>query len=113
MRFDVALIGACSADPAHGLTVASWPDAQIKRAALESSARRVLLATAAKFSRTSAHRFGSYEDLDTIITTPDAPAAATYAAREAGVEVITVPLSEIRDPVGSRSGNSTRQGAPM
>lgn len=111
MRFDVAFIGACSADPAHGLTVASWPDAQIKRAALASSARRVLLATAAKFSRTSVHRFGSYQDLDTIITTSDAPAAATYAAREAGVEVITVPLSEIRDPSGSGSGSSTRQGA--
>ena len=97
MRFDIAFIGACSADPAHGLTVATWPDAQIKRAALESSARTVLVTTAAKFSRTSAHRFGSYGDLDTIITTADAPVSAIYEARQAGVEVITVPLSAIPD----------------
>jgi len=106
MRFDVAFIGACSADPTHGLTVANWPDAQIKRAALESSARRVLLTTAAKFSRTSAHRFGSYDDLDMMITTADAPTTALYAAREAGVEVVTVPLSESSDhegPDGRRS----------
>ncbi|MFK0085465.1 DeoR/GlpR family DNA-binding transcription regulator [Glutamicibacter sp. NPDC090743] len=97
MRFDIAFIGACSADPAHGLTVATWPDAQIKRAALESSARTVLITTATKFSRTSAHRFGSYDDLDTIITTADAPVSAIYEARQAGVEVITVPLSAILD----------------
>ncbi len=90
MRFDIAFLGACSADPAHGLTVATWADAAIKRAALESSARTVLVATAEKFTRTSAHRFGAFSDLDTIITTADAPAAIVHEARQAGVEVITV-----------------------
>lgn len=96
MRFDVAFLGACSADPAEGLTVATWADAQVKRSALASSTRRVLLATATKFTRTSAHRFGSYGDLDTIITTSDAPITAIHAARDAGVEVITVAVPAVR-----------------
>jgi DeoR/GlpR family transcriptional regulator of sugar metabolism len=91
MRFDIAFLGACSADPTHGLTVAKWADAKIKRAALESSARTVLVATAEKFTRTSTHRFGSFADLDTIVTTADASAAILYEARQAGVTVITVP----------------------
>ena len=91
MRFDIAFLGACSADPAQGLTVSTRADAQIKRAALESSARAVLVATAEKFTRTSAHRFGSVADLDAIITTVDASAVILQEARQAGVEVITVP----------------------
>lgn len=95
MRFDIAFLGACSADPAHGLTVSTWADAKIKRAALQSSTRTVLVATAEKFTRTSAHRFGAFADLDTIITTAEAPAAILYEARQAGVEVITVPPSSL------------------
>jgi DeoR/GlpR family transcriptional regulator of sugar metabolism len=93
MRFDVSFLGACSADPAHGLTVSKWADAKIKRAALQSSTRTVLVATAEKFTRTSAHRFGGFADLDTIITTADAPAVVLQEARQAGVQVITVPAA--------------------
>jgi DeoR/GlpR family transcriptional regulator of sugar metabolism len=91
MRFDVAFLGACSADPAHGLTVARRADAKIKRAAIDASTRTVLVVTADKFARTSAHRFGSLTDLDTIITTADAPTLALHEARELGVNVVTVP----------------------
>ncbi|WP_136056018.1 DeoR/GlpR family DNA-binding transcription regulator [Microbacterium sp. K24] len=90
MRFDVAFLGACSADPTHGLTVSKLADARIKRAALASSARVILVATAEKFTRTSAHRFGSFADLDTVVTSADAPVGAIHDAREAGVTVITV-----------------------
>lgn len=93
MRFDIAFLGACSADPAHGLTVSQRADAVIKRAVWASSARTVLVATAEKFARTSAHRFGALADLDTIITTADASPAVLHEAREAGVTVITVPAT--------------------
>lgn len=94
MRFDLAIFGACAADPDTGLTVAGWGDAQIKRAALANSRRAVLVATADKFSRTAAHRFGGIEDLDTIVTTPDAGVVIRYQAQQAGVEVLTIPAAQ-------------------
>jgi DeoR/GlpR family transcriptional regulator of sugar metabolism len=92
MRFDVAIFGACAADPDTGLTVATWGDAQVKRAALASARRSVLVATADKFTRTAAHRFGRIADLDTIVTTTDAPATLRYDAQAAGVTVLTVEV---------------------
>ncbi len=88
MRFDIAIIGACAADPDTGLTVAGWGDAQVKRAALDASRRVVLVATPDKFTRTAAHRFGGIADLDTIVTTSDAPPALIQDARAGGVALI-------------------------
>lgn len=94
MRFDVAVLGACAADPEAGLTVAGWGDAQVKRALLETARRVVLVATADKFTRTAAHRFGALADLDTVVTTQDAPADVVHLLRDRGVEVVTVPVPE-------------------
>ncbi|MDY0912234.1 DeoR/GlpR family DNA-binding transcription regulator [Rathayibacter festucae] len=96
MRFDVAILGACAADPETGLTVASWGDAQVKRAAIESSRRVVLVATPDKFTRTAAHRFGTFRDLDTLVTLESVPAAVSHEARAAGAVVVTVPTAEPR-----------------
>jgi len=90
MRFDLAILGACAADPMTGLTVAGWGDAQVKRAAIAASRRVVLVATADKFSRTAAHRFGALSDIDTIVTTRDAPDAIRIDAVAAGIEVRVV-----------------------
>nr|WP_279631114.1 DeoR/GlpR family DNA-binding transcription regulator [Rathayibacter sp. VKM Ac-2801] len=98
MRFDTAILGACAADPETGLTVASWGDAQVKRAAIESSRRVVLVSTPEKFTRTAAHRFGTFRDLDTIITLPDVPPAVAYEAKEAGVAVITATIEQAAVP---------------
>jgi DeoR/GlpR family transcriptional regulator of sugar metabolism len=99
MRFDIAILGACAADPATGLTVAGWGDAQVKRAAIEAARRVILVATPDKFARTAAHRFGALRDLDTIVTTPDIPATVTHEAREAGVAmVLTQPVQGSSSP---------------
>jgi DeoR/GlpR family transcriptional regulator of sugar metabolism len=92
MRFDVAVLGACAADPDTGLTVAGWGDAAVKRAAMEVARRVVLVATPEKFRRTAAHRFGAIADLAAIVTTRDAPPAVLHDARQAGVEVILVDV---------------------
>lgn len=89
--FDVTVLGACAADPAHGLTTASWEDARVKRQALVSSRQVVFVATADKFRRTAAHRFGALDEVDVLVTTPDAPPDVRHEARAAGAEVITVP----------------------
>jgi DeoR/GlpR family transcriptional regulator of sugar metabolism len=88
MRFDFAVIGACAADPETGLTVAGFGDALVKRAAIASARRVVLVATPDKFARTAAHRFGAFQDLDTIVTTDEVPASVAYEAKSAGVAVI-------------------------
>ncbi|GAB3268188.1 DeoR/GlpR family DNA-binding transcription regulator [Microbacterium lacusdiani] len=98
MRFDVAVLGACAADPEAGLTVAGWGDAQVKRALLETARRVVLVATADKFTRTAAHRFGALADLDTVVTTQDAPADVVHLLRDRGVEVVTVPCPRAPEP---------------
>ncbi|MDQ7993931.1 MAG: DeoR/GlpR transcriptional regulator, partial [Propionicimonas sp.] len=90
MRFDLAILGSCAAHPDTGLTVADWGDAQAKRAALAASRRSVLVATVDKFGRTAAHRFASLADLDTLVTTTDAPVSVRRDAEIAGVRVIAV-----------------------
>ncbi len=94
MRFDFAFIGSCAAQPGTGLTVADWGDAQAKRASLTSARRAVLVATADKFTRTAAHRFASLADLDTLITTSDAPSSLLAEASLHGLAVIGVDVPE-------------------
>jgi DeoR/GlpR family transcriptional regulator of sugar metabolism len=59
MRFDIAVITTCAADPVQGLSVERWGDARVKQAALTNARRAVLVATPDKFSRTAAHVFAS------------------------------------------------------
>lgn len=87
-RADVAILGACSADPTEGLTSTTYEDAEIKRAVLGSARRRVLVASPAKLSRTSSFRFGTPADLTHLVTTDDAPDEVLHAFREQGVEVL-------------------------
>ncbi|MGO4957959.1 DeoR/GlpR family DNA-binding transcription regulator [Luteococcus sp. Sow4_B9] len=86
-RADVAIMGACSASPVHGLTVTTHEDAQIKKSIVQASARVVLAATGDKLVRTSSFRFGTMDDLDDLVTTPDAPESALEEFRAAGVIV--------------------------
>lgn len=87
MRADVVVLGACSATPAHGLTTTTWDDAQIKRAIIESAARRVLLATGQKLARTSSFRFAGLEEIHDLVIPEDANPAVIDQFRAAGVEV--------------------------
>ncbi len=94
MRFDIAFLGACAADPAHGLTVARYDDARVKRAVLGSATRRVLVATPEKFTRTAAHRFGTFSDIDTVVTSDGVSTVLLHELRGLGVEIVTVPAVE-------------------
>lgn len=86
-RADLAVMGACSVNPAQGLTVTTHEDAQIKRAIIAASARIVLAATGDKLTRTSTFRFGSIEDVDDLVTTPEAPPELLDDFIAAGVRV--------------------------
>ncbi|MEL4357240.1 MULTISPECIES: DeoR/GlpR family DNA-binding transcription regulator [unclassified Luteococcus] len=86
-RADLAVMGACSVNPAQGLTVTTHEDAQVKRAIIGASSRVVLAATGDKLTRTSTFRFGSIEDLDDLVTTPEAPPELLDEFIAAGVRV--------------------------
>lgn len=86
-RSDVAIIGTCAASPAQGLTVTTSEDAQVKRAAIASTARVILAATGDKLERTSSFRFGAIEDLDDLVTTADAPSHLLDDVIAVGVQV--------------------------
>ena len=86
-RADVAVIGTCAASSAHGLTVTTHDDAQVKQAVLGAAARVILACTGDKLSRTSSFRFGHLTDIADLVTTPDAPQVSLDAFTEAGVNV--------------------------
>lgn len=88
---DVAVIGACSAQPGYGLTSTTYEDATVKRACLAAAARSVLVTTADKLTRTSTFRFGAPSDLTHLVTTADADPATLEHFRADGVEVHLVP----------------------
>ncbi|WP_196874117.1 DeoR/GlpR family DNA-binding transcription regulator [Nocardioides luteus] len=87
---DVAIIGTCSAQPGFGLTSTNYEDAQVKRACLAAGARRVLITTAEKLTRTSTFRFGEFGDLTHLVTTADADPDRLAQFRADGVEVYLV-----------------------
>lgn len=87
MRADVAVLGACAASPAHGLTTTTWDDAQIKRAIMGCATRRILVATGRKLARTSSFRFAGLDDLDDLVTTEDVGAPLLDQFADAGVEI--------------------------
>lgn len=87
---DVFLLGACSASENRGLTAASYEDARLKRAAIQASGKRILVATGAKLSQESNFRFGTAADLSHLITTPDARDEVLAAFEAEGVQLTIV-----------------------
>jgi DeoR/GlpR family transcriptional regulator of sugar metabolism len=87
VRADVAIVGACSASAAHGLTSTTFEDAELKRAVLRSANRVVLVAGAAKLRRSSTFRFGGPEDLTHLVTTKDASDELLEMFRDEGVSI--------------------------
>ena len=89
MRADVLLLGACSISASHGLMAATYEDAQLKKASIQSSSRRILIAAASKLTQTSNFRFGT-PAFTHLITTSDAPAETLAIFNDEGVDVTLV-----------------------
>lgn len=96
VRVDVAVLGACSASAAHGLTSTTFEDAALKRAVIAAASRTVLVAGAEKLSRSSTFRFGGPEDLTHLVTTDDAPDDLLALFTDLGVGIHLVSRSTAR-----------------
>lgn len=86
-RADIAILGACAASPAQGMTTTTWDDAQTKRAIVACATRTVLVVAGSKLQRTSSFRFADLDDLDDLVTTSDASPTALGDFRQSGVRV--------------------------
>ena len=92
MHADAAVLGACAVSAAAGLTTTTWDDAQIKKAIVGKSARRILVGTGRKLTRTSSFRFADLGEIDDLVTTDDVPEELLDDFRSAGVAVHVAPL---------------------
>ncbi|GAA5021494.1 DeoR/GlpR family DNA-binding transcription regulator [Kitasatospora paranensis] len=87
LRFDTAVIGCCGLTAADGLTAYDLADAAVKRAAIASARRVIVVADAAKFSRTALAFVAAPGALDAVVTDEAAPPEETAALGAAGVLV--------------------------
>ncbi|MFJ7170098.1 DeoR/GlpR family DNA-binding transcription regulator [Streptomyces globosus] len=86
--FDTFVLGCCGIDPVQGATAYNLDDVQVKRAAVASAQRVVLVATADKLGRAALGRICSVEEIAIVVTDAPADSPAVEALRERGAEVV-------------------------
>lgn len=89
LRFDTAVIGCCGLSVADGLTVHDLDDADVKRAAIASSRRIIVVAKAAKFHRTTLAFVAPVTALQVVVTDASDRDDEVQAIAAAGVTVRT------------------------
>jgi DeoR family transcriptional regulator of aga operon len=85
---DVAFLGVGGIDAVAGLTEFNLEDTRVKRAALNSARRCVVLADSTKLGKVAFARVCPLERVDVLVTDSDADPAALESIRESGVEVL-------------------------
>lgn len=89
IRADVAFL-ATNGFSAHGLTTPDLAEAAVKRAAMAAARRVVLLADSSKAGQEHFARFGSFADVDLLITDQGLAPAQQAVIEAAGTEVVLV-----------------------
>jgi len=87
IAIDVAFISASSWDLRRGVTTPAAPKVEVKRAAMESAAQTVLLATSSKYGTFGTYKVAVLEQFDLVISDHALPSAAAAGIREAGVDL--------------------------
>ena len=88
MRFDTVVLTCCGLSAADGVMAHDVQEAAVKRAAVESSTRVVLVAEAAKFARSALVVACPTTSIDVLVTDTDAPDDAVAQFLESGVDVV-------------------------
>ncbi len=94
LNCDVLFLGVGGVHPERGFTEYNLDDARIKRAALAASLRCVALADASKLERICLATVAPITAADVLISDAPATHPVLEAAREAGVEVVSVNQPE-------------------
>lgn len=85
---DVAFMGTNGFSVERGLTTPDSNEAAVKRAMIKAARRAVVLADHTKFGNDNLVRFGSLEDVDTLITDTGLDAGLVPDIEAAGVRVV-------------------------
>jgi DeoR family transcriptional regulator of aga operon len=85
---DVAFIGCNGIDPERGVTNINYPEAEVKRRMLQSSARHVLIADGSKLGQAHLGVIGSVSDFDQLVTGGDLPEDIADELRGRGLEIL-------------------------
>ncbi|MHB1538280.1 MAG: DeoR/GlpR family DNA-binding transcription regulator [Solirubrobacteraceae bacterium] len=97
LNCDVFFMGVGGLDVEKGLTEYNLDDARVKRAALQSSGRCVVLADRRKLGCVCLATIAPLSTIDVLITDADENHPAVSAAREGGTETICVQPTEEAD----------------
>jgi DeoR family transcriptional regulator of aga operon len=89
LHADVVFLGVGGVDLVAGLTEFNLDDSRVKRAALATARRCVVLADSTKLGRVAFASVSPLDRVDVLVTDSDADPAALEPIREAGVEVLT------------------------
>jgi DeoR family myo-inositol catabolism operon transcriptional repressor len=83
-----AFLGATGISLTKGITNSSSIEAEIKRAIIKVSERRILLADSSKFDKASLVTFAPFSQIDAIISDAPPPESYLEALASAGVEFV-------------------------
>lgn len=90
---DVVFLGVAGLDEAAGLTDFNPDDARVKRAAMRSARRAIVLADRTKLGRVTFSRIAPLTAVDMLITDGPTSDPTVIAARGAGVDVVHVAVA--------------------
>jgi DeoR/GlpR family transcriptional regulator of sugar metabolism len=85
---DKTLIGIAGVNPDNGLTEYNLEDALVKKAMIQNSDQKIILADSTKFGRTVFTQVAPLSEVDIIITDSDAPKDVIEELRNEGIKVI-------------------------
>ncbi|WBU55259.1 DeoR/GlpR family DNA-binding transcription regulator [Paracoccus sp. SCSIO 75233] len=86
-NFDVCFLGVAGIT-LGGMFDFSFNDAEIKKAIIKHTSKRVLLADSSKFGMNSSVRVSSFDQIDALITDAEPPGPLCAQLQQAGTEII-------------------------
>lgn len=111
--FDTFVLGCCGVDPVQGATAYNLDDVQVKRAAVASAQRVILVATADKIGRAALGRICAMEEIALVVTDAPADSPVIEVLRDQGsrwsIRRTTEPRSRPGRP--GRAGPAGRLGS--
>ncbi|QOR70886.1 DeoR/GlpR transcriptional regulator [Ruania alkalisoli] len=102
LNVDIAFISSSSWDAVRGVTTPHEAKVDVKRAALDVSAKQVLVAGSVKYGLFATHRVAQLGEFDSVLTDDELPEGAAAAVRDRGTELVlaTDPAGAPRSLVG-------------
>ena len=98
LNCDAVFLGVAGLSDARGLTEYNLDDADVKRAAVASSRRTIVLADASKLGRVALVTFARASEIDLLVTDAPADHDIVRRLRDLDVEVLHVQPSEKEMP---------------